>query len=150
MSSSLSDSKSVCLLFIERPCLAAIGHFWQDTLVHNFFFFFFGLSEMGSCLSWSTNTQAQTNKTLHPHTQGQGRDQENDQAEEGKTTWQGRREPHRTGKQQTEDNGGHWQRATSCSEWTKPRSKVKVHSTNSIYWTALYIEANVWESINHV
>ena len=26
-----------------------------------------------------------------------------------------------TGKQQTEDNGRHWWRATSCSGWTKPR-----------------------------
>ena len=44
------------------------------------------LSEMGSCLSSSTNTQAQTNKNLHPHTQGEGRDQEDDQTEDGKTT----------------------------------------------------------------
>ena len=42
---SLSGSQFVCQLFIERP-LAAIGHCWQDTLVHYlgffFFFFFFG------------------------------------------------------------------------------------------------------------
>ena len=29
------------------------------------------------------------------------------------------------GKQQTEDKGRHWWRATSCSGWTKPRCKVK-------------------------
>ena len=28
-------------------------------------------------------------------------------------------------KQQTEDKGRHWWRATSCSGWTKPRCKVK-------------------------
>ena len=44
----LFERLSVCQLFIERPCLAAIGHCWQDTLVHYLF-----LSEMGSCLSWS-------------------------------------------------------------------------------------------------
>ena len=43
----LCERFSVCQLFIERPCLAAIGHCWQDTLVHFF------LSETGSCLSWS-------------------------------------------------------------------------------------------------
>ena len=31
--------------------MAAIGHGWQDTLVHYLIVFFF--SEMGSCLSWS-------------------------------------------------------------------------------------------------
>ena len=35
------------------------------------------------------------------------RDQEDDQAEDGKTTKQGRREPPGSGKQQTEDNGRH-------------------------------------------
>ena len=39
---------SVCQLFIESPCLAVIGHCWQDTLVKYLF-----LSDMGSCLSWS-------------------------------------------------------------------------------------------------
>ena len=38
---------------------------------------------------------------------GEGRDQEDDQVEDGKTTQQGRREPPGTGKQQTEDNGRH-------------------------------------------
>ena len=33
-----------------------------------------------------------------------------------------------TGKQQTDDNGRHWWRATSCSGWTKPRWKVKQES----------------------
>ena len=56
---------------------------------------------------------------------GEGRDQEGDHAEDGKTTYQGRREPPGTGKQQTEGNGRRWWRATSCSGWTKPRWKVK-------------------------
>ena len=30
----LFEQFSVCQLFIERPCLAAIGHCWQDTLAH--------------------------------------------------------------------------------------------------------------------
>ena len=47
---SLSGSQFVCQLFIERPCLAAIGLCWQETLVHYFFFYW---SEMGSCPSWS-------------------------------------------------------------------------------------------------
>ena len=50
------------------------------------------------------------------------------QAEDGKTTRQGKREPPGTGKQQTEDNGRHWWRATSYSGWTKPRWKVKQES----------------------
>ena len=33
-----------------------------------------------------------------------------------------------TGKQQTDDNGRHWWRATSYSGWTKPRWKVKQES----------------------
>ena len=33
-----------------------------------------------------------------------------------------------TWKQQTEDNGRHWRRATSCSRWTKPRWNVKRES----------------------
>ena len=37
----------------------------------------------------------------------EGRDQEDDQAEDGKTTQQRRKEPPGTGKQQTEDNGRH-------------------------------------------
>ena len=57
--------------------------------------------------------------------QGEERAQEDDQAEDGKTTQQGRSEPSGSGKQQAEDNGGHWWRATSCSGWTKPRWKAK-------------------------
>ena len=34
---SLSGSQFVCQLFIETPCLTAIGRCWQDTLVHYLF-----------------------------------------------------------------------------------------------------------------
>ena len=34
----LFEQFSVCQSFIERPCLVAIGHCWQDTLVHYLFF----------------------------------------------------------------------------------------------------------------
>ena len=63
-------------------------------------------------------------KAAHSCNQGEGRDQEDYQAD-GKTTLQGRREPPGSGKQQTEDNGRHWWRATCCSGWTKPRRKAK-------------------------
>ena len=53
--------------------------------------------------------------------QGEGRGREDDQAEDGKMTWQRRREPPGLGKQQTDNDGRHWWRATSCSGWTKPR-----------------------------
>ena len=39
--------------------------------------------------------------------QGEGRDKEDDQAEDGKTTSQRRREPPGLGKQETDDNGRH-------------------------------------------
>ena len=55
--------------------------------------------------------------------QGEGRDHGNDQAEDVKTTKQGRREPPGIGKQQADDNGRHQWKATPCSGWTKPRRK---------------------------
>ena len=66
------------------------------------------------------------------------RDQRHDQAEDDKTTWQGRREPHGTEKQQTEDNGRHWWRAISCSGWTKTRCEV---------WMRVYINNSWWQDI---
>ena len=60
--------------------------------------------------------------------QGEGRDQGDDQVEDGKTTEQRRLEPHETGKQQrtAEDiDGGP---ATSCSGWTNLGVKFKVKS----------------------
>ena len=44
---------------------------------------------------------------LHSGNQGEGRGQGDDQAEDGKMTYQGRSESPGTGKQQTEDNGRH-------------------------------------------
>ena len=45
---------------------------------------------------------------------------QDDITRKGGTTW--------NRKQQTEDNGRHWWRATSCSGWTKPTWKVKQES----------------------
>ena len=81
------------------------------------------------CLEALTLQHKQTKLTpSHPRRRKRSREEikRSTKQKMGKTTYQGRSEPPGTGKQQAEDNGRHWWRATSCIGWTKPRRKVKV------------------------